>query len=301
LYYIHDGNKNVNEVVALNGDVVAHYEYAPFGAITVKRGTAAASNPWCFSSEYVEYDTATVYFNYRHYDPMTGRWLRRDPITTLHYLQWRAVADKAFNHSSDLYSYLGNVLNAHCDKLGLLPHDMSVGFLQTMCCRDPEGRRREIQYHVLLKKPCCKKGETEVAISECTCRSCGEEQYEVALRAGGCIQDANNGGFGDAFRHCFGSCMIYKICGETCAFILGWGNEIKANDEWLTDSPMDIYNNAQGRRVASLGRDCATGCLNLLYGDGLRVNGRQGHPAPRADAERCLGRSSAPGHSPGDS
>ena len=79
-YYVHDGNKNVSEVVAADGALAAHYEYAPFGAVSVQCGASAMANPWCFSSEYAENETATVYYNYRHYEPMAGRWLSRDPI-----------------------------------------------------------------------------------------------------------------------------------------------------------------------------------------------------------------------------
>ena len=79
-YYVHDGNKNVSEVVAENGALAAHYEYAPFGAVIAQRGASAVANPWRFSSEYAEDDTATVYYNYRHYEPMTGRWMSRDPV-----------------------------------------------------------------------------------------------------------------------------------------------------------------------------------------------------------------------------
>ena len=79
-YYTHDGNKNVSEVIAVDDTLAAHYEYAPFGAVTVQRGAFAASNPWCFSSECAEDDAATVYYNYRHYEPVTGRWMSRDRI-----------------------------------------------------------------------------------------------------------------------------------------------------------------------------------------------------------------------------
>ena len=79
-YYTHDGNKNVSEVVDIDDIIAAHYEYAPFGAVTTQRGESAASNPWRFSSEYVEDDTATVHYNYRHFEPMMGRWVQRDPI-----------------------------------------------------------------------------------------------------------------------------------------------------------------------------------------------------------------------------
>jgi RHS repeat-associated protein len=79
-YYVHDGNKNVSEVIASDDSLAVHYEYAPFGALTAQCGISAASNPWRFSSEYAEDDTATVYYNYRHYEPETGRWLQRDTL-----------------------------------------------------------------------------------------------------------------------------------------------------------------------------------------------------------------------------
>ena len=79
-YYTHDGNKNVSEIVAENGDVATHYEYAPFGAVIAQCGVSVAANPWRFSSEFAEDDTATVYYNYRHYEPVMGRWMSRDRI-----------------------------------------------------------------------------------------------------------------------------------------------------------------------------------------------------------------------------
>ncbi len=79
-YYAHDGNKNVSEVISADGILAEHYEYAPFGAVIAQRGASAAANPWRFSSEFAEDDTATVYYNYRHYEPVMGRWMSRDPI-----------------------------------------------------------------------------------------------------------------------------------------------------------------------------------------------------------------------------
>lgn len=50
-YYTHDGNKNVSEVITMNDGLVAHYEYAPFGAIIALCGERVGANPWRFSSE----------------------------------------------------------------------------------------------------------------------------------------------------------------------------------------------------------------------------------------------------------
>ena len=73
-YFYHtDANKNVTELSNENGEVIAHYEYSPFGAY-------AASNPFRFSSEYFDQETGLVYYNYRYYNPELGRWISRDPI-----------------------------------------------------------------------------------------------------------------------------------------------------------------------------------------------------------------------------
>ena len=77
-YYVHDGNKNVSEVVAENGDIAAHYEYSPFGAVVVLSGAFASNNPWRFSCEYVDDNIVVVYYNFRHYNPVSGSWLSRD-------------------------------------------------------------------------------------------------------------------------------------------------------------------------------------------------------------------------------
>ena len=79
-YFTHDGNKNVSEVVAADGTLDAHYKYAPFGEMTARHGEFAAMNSWRFSSEFADDETAMMYYNYRHYDPMTGRWIQRDPL-----------------------------------------------------------------------------------------------------------------------------------------------------------------------------------------------------------------------------
>ena len=77
-YYDFDSNKNVSEVIAADGSMAAHYEYAPFGAVTTQRGVSAAANPWRFSSEFADDELGCDYYNYREYEPVTGRWMARD-------------------------------------------------------------------------------------------------------------------------------------------------------------------------------------------------------------------------------
>lgn len=113
LFYTHDGNKNVSEVVHFSraNGVAAHYEYAPFGEVTaqVRRGgvTAydfSAISPWRFSSEYADDALGLVYYNYRHYNLMHGRWFVRDG-----YDEDDQVA---------IYCFLRNRVNLFFDALG---------------------------------------------------------------------------------------------------------------------------------------------------------------------------------------
>ena len=88
-YYFHDGNKNVSEVFyhALQDGIAAHYDYAPFGAVTrtaratrVTNRDLLSENPFRFSSEYYDSTLALTYYNYRHYVSLTGAFLSRDPV-----------------------------------------------------------------------------------------------------------------------------------------------------------------------------------------------------------------------------
>ena len=120
-FYTHDGNKNVSEVIVAGSCVAAHYEYAPFGAVTVSNGAEQNSgspasihcsllpirclNPWRFSSEFADDELGCDYFNYREYEPVRGRWLAFD------------LAGE--NWTCNLYSFNDNAPICLFDLLGL--------------------------------------------------------------------------------------------------------------------------------------------------------------------------------------
>ena len=105
-YYLHDGNKNVTDLIrgGSQNDCLAHYEYAPFGRIFKCRGSFAARNPWRYSSEYADDETSMVYYNFRHYVQSLGRWLNRDLI--------------GVKGGANEYAYLKNSVAGY-DQLGL--------------------------------------------------------------------------------------------------------------------------------------------------------------------------------------
>ncbi|UDQ98384.1 RHS repeat-associated core domain-containing protein [Lentisphaerota bacterium WC36G] len=61
-----------------NGAIINKYDYSPFGQLA--KTDENVENVFKFSSEYAEKETGLIYYNYRYYNPTTGKWLKRDPI-----------------------------------------------------------------------------------------------------------------------------------------------------------------------------------------------------------------------------
>ncbi|MCC5845950.1 MAG: RHS repeat-associated core domain-containing protein [Verrucomicrobia bacterium] len=75
----YDTNGNISEYINLaNGGIDAHLEYDAFGRIIASTGTAPSN--FGFSTKYEDVETGYLYYGFRFYDPVTGRWPNRDPI-----------------------------------------------------------------------------------------------------------------------------------------------------------------------------------------------------------------------------
>ena len=63
-----------------NSQIVAEYEYGPFGELIQATGKMAKEFNILFSTKYYDWETGLYYYGYRYYSPTIGRWLSRDPI-----------------------------------------------------------------------------------------------------------------------------------------------------------------------------------------------------------------------------
>jgi RHS repeat-associated protein len=63
------------------GSVAAHYEYTPFGDAFVASGAYASMNEYRFSTKPLDAASGLYYYGFRYYNPSTGRWPSRDPIS----------------------------------------------------------------------------------------------------------------------------------------------------------------------------------------------------------------------------
>ena len=70
-----DLTKNVCEVFGASGYIATAYTYAPYGSVTV---TGSAIQPIQWSSEVWDIETALNYYNWRYYNPLSGRWNQKD-------------------------------------------------------------------------------------------------------------------------------------------------------------------------------------------------------------------------------
>lgn len=74
----YDGNGNITAWVDSAGTVVARQRYDAFGNIIQQQGTAPSN--YGFSTKPMKTITGLLYYGFRYYDPVTGRWPSRDPI-----------------------------------------------------------------------------------------------------------------------------------------------------------------------------------------------------------------------------
>lgn len=70
-----DLTKNICEIYGQHGYIRTNYSYSPYGEVTAN---GDVTQPVQCSSEYNDAELSLVYYNYRHDNPVDGRWTGRD-------------------------------------------------------------------------------------------------------------------------------------------------------------------------------------------------------------------------------
>jgi RHS repeat-associated protein len=106
----YDGNGNVMSLLDMAGaGLAAAYEYGPFGELIRSTGSMSESNPFRFSTKYQDDETGLLYYGYRYYQPVTGRWLSRDPLEE--------------DGGENIYAFVSNDAVNRFDEFGLFGSD----------------------------------------------------------------------------------------------------------------------------------------------------------------------------------
>jgi RHS repeat-associated protein len=103
LFY--DANGNVGQYLDGSGNIVAAYQYSPFGVIISKSGTKQDDFNFRFSTKFLDNTTGLYYYGFRYYSPRFAHWINRDPIGE--------------NGGINLYAMVGNDAVNWVDELGL--------------------------------------------------------------------------------------------------------------------------------------------------------------------------------------
>ena len=80
VFSITDGSGSITAFIDNKQNIVARYEYDPFGQRIGKWGTLADANRYRFSSKEYDPNSGLYCYGFRFYAPNLQRWLNRDPI-----------------------------------------------------------------------------------------------------------------------------------------------------------------------------------------------------------------------------
>lgn len=105
-YYTRDHLGSVREMTDSSGNIQARYDYDPYGRATAIINTIPSD--FQYAGYYEHAPSGLNLTQYRAYDPITARWLSRDPLP-----------DAERSQGPNLYGYVGNDPVAFRDPLGL--------------------------------------------------------------------------------------------------------------------------------------------------------------------------------------
>lgn len=67
-------------ITNLDGNIVQHIEYVPFGEVFIEERNNTWNTPYKFNAKELDAETGLYYYGARYYDPRTSVWLSVDPL-----------------------------------------------------------------------------------------------------------------------------------------------------------------------------------------------------------------------------
>ena len=79
-YYHPDHLGSSSYITNLDGEVVQHIEYVPFGEVFIEERNNIWNTPYLFNAKEFDEETGLYYYGARYYDPHISLWITTDPI-----------------------------------------------------------------------------------------------------------------------------------------------------------------------------------------------------------------------------
>ena len=114
-YYVTNLQGDVMNLVDGSGNVVATYDYDPYGKVITSTGSMAETNPLRYRGYYYDTESGLYYLQSRYYDPAIGRFINAD------------------SYSSTGQGILGHNMFAYCGNNPISNVDVSGEFFNTIC------------------------------------------------------------------------------------------------------------------------------------------------------------------------
>ena len=80
-YYQPDHLGSSSYITNLDGEVVQHIEYVPFGEVFVEERNDVWNTPYLFNAKEFDEETGMYYYGARYYEPRLSLWISVDPIS----------------------------------------------------------------------------------------------------------------------------------------------------------------------------------------------------------------------------
>jgi RHS repeat-associated protein len=84
-YYHPDHLGSSSYITNLDGEVVQHIEYVPFGEVFVEERNNIWNTPYLFNAKEFDEETGLYYYGARYYEPRLSLWISCDPLEENHY------------------------------------------------------------------------------------------------------------------------------------------------------------------------------------------------------------------------
>ncbi|MFV0530086.1 MAG: RHS repeat-associated core domain-containing protein [Flavobacteriales bacterium] len=80
-YYYHPDHLGSSSYITnLDGEVVQHVEYVPFGEVFIEERNNVWNTPYLFNAKELDEETGLYYYGARYYEPRISLWLSVDPL-----------------------------------------------------------------------------------------------------------------------------------------------------------------------------------------------------------------------------
>ncbi len=79
-YYHSDHLGSTSLITNLDGEIVQHIEYVPFGEVFIEERNNKWNTPFLFNAKELDEETGLYYYGARYYDPRVSLWLSTDPL-----------------------------------------------------------------------------------------------------------------------------------------------------------------------------------------------------------------------------